>query len=226
METIESLHERASKYSSKSVFILPLLLAATWAASSAVIAATTTTNFRLKGDTVVATFEAFDPQDPCLLDFVSVAASDLVEKMSPGGKKTADAGTLLLIIQRDVCTDTVLFGGFGGPASQSFQVAGDLKSATLSAQVPVFNNVTSLTTTFQVNLTFQATGAAEFLHLKETFQDPDLGIKITSQSVSWTSPATATGTVSGVGQNFTPEPSDSATIQKENDGTLTIQKTF
>jgi hypothetical protein len=36
--------------------------------------------------------------------------------------------------------------------------------------------------------------------------------------------ATATGTVFGFGQNFAPEASDTATIQKQNDGTLTIQK--
>jgi hypothetical protein len=227
METIESLHERASKYSSKSVFILPLLFAATWAASPVVTAATTIENFHLKGNTVTAIFEAFDPQDPCLLNFVSVFASDQIDKVSPGGKKsTANVGTILTILQRDVCTDTPLFEGVSLPASHSFQVAGDLRSATLSAEVPVLNTVTSLVTTFQANLTFQATTASEFLHAKETFSDPELGIKLMSQSVSWIAQATATGTVVGDGQNFTPEPSDSATIQKQNDGTLLIQKTF
>jgi hypothetical protein len=207
---------------SRWVLIPPLLIAT----ASAVFAATSTSNFRLKGNTVTATFEAFDPADPCLLNLVSVTASDVVEKMSPGGKKGGTPGTVLVIIQRDVCTDTDLFNGVGGPASHNLQVAGDLKSATLSAQVPVLNTVTFLTTTFQVSLTFQATTASEFLHSKETFSDPELGIKITSQSVSWIAQATATGTVVGDGQNYTPEPSDSATIQKQNDGTLIIQKTF
>ena len=208
---------------SRWVLISPLLIAT----ASAVFAATSTSNFRLKGNTATAIFEAFDPQDPCLLNFVSVFASDQIDKVSPGGKKsTANVGTVLVVVQRDVCTDTPLFDGVGGPASHSFQVAGDLRSVILSAQVLVFNNATSLTTTFQVNLTFQATTAAEFLHSKETFSDPELGIKITSQSVSWIAQATATGTVVGDGQNFTPEPSDTATIQKQNDGTLSIQKTF
>jgi hypothetical protein len=213
--------------------LIPLLLIAT--ASAVFAAATTSSIFRLKGNTAIAIFEAFDPQDPCLLNLVSVFASDQIDKVSPGGKKsTANVGTILTVLQRDVCTDTPLFDGVFGTASHSFQVAGDLRSATLSAEVPVLNTLTSLITTFQVNLTFQATTAAEFLHAKETFSDPELGIKITSQSVSSIAQATATGTVVGdyclvvclTGYNFTPEPSDSATIQKQNDGTLIIQKTF
>src|SRR5262249_30636145 len=169
---------------------------------------------------------AFDPLDPCLLDFVSVSASDLVEKTSPGGKKTSFPGTLLIVIQEDVCTNSVLFQGFGGPAAHSFQVAGNLSSATLTAQVPVRDNITGITSTFEVNLTWKAPGKVEFLHSKETFRDPELGIRIMLQSVSFVAQATATGTVFGVGQNFTPESSDAATIQSQNDGTLLIQKEF
>jgi len=196
------------------------------APAAAVYAGTSTTNFRLKGNTVTSTFEAFDPSDPCILNFVSVSASDIVEKTSPGGKKGGTPGTVLVVLQRDVCTDTPLFDGAGGPASHKFEVAGDLKSATLSAQVPLENTLTGLASTFQIKLTFQATTAAEFLHSKETFSDPELGIKILAQSVSWISQATATGTVIADGYNYTPEASDSATIQKHNDGTLIIQKTF
>jgi len=84
--------------------VIPLLLAP----ASAVFAATSTTAFRLKGETATATFEAFDPQDSCLLDFVSVTASDIVEKTSPGGKKTGSPGTVLIVNQRDVCRETIL----------------------------------------------------------------------------------------------------------------------
>src|SRR5439155_6932917 len=113
------------------------------------------------------------------------------------------------------CTGVLLFDGMCETAAQSFQVAEDLRSVTLSAQVPVDDAVTRLTYSFQVNLTFQAIGAAEFLHSKEMFVDRELGIIVT-QLVGFIAPATATGTVFGLGQNFTPEPSDTATIQKEN----------
>jgi hypothetical protein len=36
--------------------------------------------------------------------------------------------------------------------------------------------------------------------------------------------ASATGTVTGLGENFPPEPSDSATIQQSNDGSHTVQR--
>jgi hypothetical protein len=74
-------------------------------------------------------------------------------------------------------------------------------------------------------LSWKATAKAEFVHTKETFQDPELGIKITAQSRGRLAEAVATGMVVGDGQNFTPEASDTATIQKQNDGVLTIQKT-
>jgi hypothetical protein len=200
------------------ILLLPIV------ASSAVTAATTSENFRLKGETLMATFEAFDPLDPCLLNFVAVTAADTIEKTSPGGKKTIRNGIVLVVIQRDVCTDSVLFDGMGIATNQTFQVAGNLSSATLTAQVQVFEGEVGFP--FQVNLTWTATGKAELLHSKETFRDAELGIRILSQSVSSIAPATASGTVFGLGQNFTPEASDTGSIQTQNDGSLLIQKTL
>jgi hypothetical protein len=79
-------------------------------------------------------------------------------------------------------------------------------------------------------LVWEATGKPEFSHSKETFRDPDLGIKIRSLIHGRQVDATATGTVVKVdpingNENFTPEPSDTATIQKESDATLIIEKT-
>jgi hypothetical protein len=159
-----------------------------------------------------------------LENLVFVAASDLVEKISPGDR-TPDVRTVLEVIQRDICTSLLLFAGSGETADHIFQVAGNLSSANLTASVMVFDIVTQLTSTFDVNLSWKATAKAEFVHTKETFQDPELGIKITAQSRGRLAEAVATGMVVGDGQNFTPQASDTATIQKQNDGVLTIQKT-
>jgi hypothetical protein len=204
----------------KPVFILSLLLAATWTAN----AANTVTNFRLKDETATAMFQAGDPLDPCLESLVSVVASDDIEKVSPGGPTPA-LRTVLVVIQRDACTNTVLFGGQGDTTNHTFQVASNLGSATLTATVPLEDAVSTLVFPFQVSMTWEATGKPQFVHFKETFQDPEVGIKITARSRSTLAEATASGTVFGLGQNHTPEASDSATIQKQFDGTLVIQKT-
>jgi hypothetical protein len=88
----------------------------------------------------------------------------------------------------------------------------------------VFDNVLRRTETFQVNLTWKATSAVETTKFREDFTDKELGIKIKTMSKSTMVQASATGTVTGLGENFPPEPSDSATIQQSNDGSHTVQR--
>ena len=113
----------------------------------------------------------------------------------------------------------------GRHPNPTFHVAPNLASATLTATVPVDDALTGQTSTFQVNLSWKADGKPEFLKNEETFADPELGIRIKSTSRSTQVEATATGTVFGIGQNYAADASDTATIQKQNDGTHTVQKT-
>jgi hypothetical protein len=199
------------------VLILPLLLVGT-AASAA-----TTENFRLKGTTVTARFTAPDSNDPCLEFFVFVSAADLVEKVTSSGQ-TAATRTVLEAIQFDACAEVIIQDFGGDTMDQTLRVASDLSSATLTATVPVLDIISQTGSIFQVNLIFTATGPAQTTQLKETFVDKDLGIKIKTISRSTVAEASATGTVVEGGQNWTPGPSDTATIQKQNDGSLAIQK--
>jgi hypothetical protein len=41
---------------------------------------TTKSHFKVKGDTAVATFQAFDPDNACIENFATVFASDVMEK--------------------------------------------------------------------------------------------------------------------------------------------------
>jgi len=205
---------------SKLVFILPLLLLG----GRGVDAATTVTNFKLKGNTVTALFEGASAIDPCLMNFVSVTSSDLIERVKPDGRVTS-LRTVMVVIQQDICADVVTFAGQGESTTPALQVAGDLSSAKLMTKVPVVDRFGQVFN-FDVNLTWKATESPLFVHSKDTFEDPDLGIKITAKMRSTQAEATATGSVFGDGQEFTPEASDEATIQKQNDGTLVIQKTF
>jgi hypothetical protein len=201
-------------------FILSLLLAGGSAAHAAEV-----TNFRLKGDSATALFQAADPSDPCLENVVSVASAEKIQKVSPPGSQTPAPSTVLTVVQVDVCTNTILFVGVGDTTSHSFQVAGNLSSATLTATVLVVDLVSQQGFTFQVNLVWTATGKPQFLHSKETFRDPDLGIRIRTLIHGRQVEAIATRTVVKGAENFTPEISDTATIQKESDGSLIIEKT-
>jgi hypothetical protein len=184
---------------------------------------TTASNFRVNGDTAVAEFQATSPTNACLQFFVMVLASDRMEKLSPGGGPTTVAGTTLLVGEQDVCLGVPLLSGEGEATQQAFRIAGDLSSATLTTTVTVFDNVSLQSFTFAVNLTWTAVGPPEFHHDTERFQDKSLGILIESQIRGTTVDAEATGTVVGLGVNFTPQPSNAAELQSQNDGTVTIQ---
>jgi hypothetical protein len=91
---------------SRSVFIVPLLLVATRKASAE------TTNFRVQGNTATALPEAGRSSRPLFGKLRLCRASDLVDKVLPGGR-TPDAGTLLQVNKTDICSDVVLFEGGG-----------------------------------------------------------------------------------------------------------------
>ena len=116
--------------------------------------------------------------------------------------------------------------GEGKTLQHSFQFAGDVGSATVRATVMVFDSFSSPFYEFDVDLTWIA--HAEFMahHSKETLHDKDLGIKIITHLRGRHAPAVASGIVLGLGINFTPEPSDSAELQTENNGSIVIEKTM
>jgi hypothetical protein len=185
---------------------------------------TTVAHFRVNGDTAIALFQAIDPTDACIEFVVSVVTSDLMQKVSPG-PQTSNVGTVLVVAVRDVCQDLVLLLGAGETAQQTFQVAGNLSTATLNTTVTVIDIISTLPYTFAVNLTWTALGPPERTHETQRFQDKEAGILIVTQFQGTKVDAEATGTVVGVGENFTPEPSSSAEIDAQNDGTVIVEMT-
>ena len=140
------------------------------------------------------------------------------------------ARTVLIVILRYTCTDTLLFSSLGDSFSQGLQVAGDLRSATLKTTVTTADAVSTRLYDFDIDLTWTGTGPAVHQNTKETFRDRDLGIFIKSHTKGVTVPAEAVGTVVGTSVglegNVTPEPSVDAEIQRRDDSTLTIEKTM
>jgi hypothetical protein len=178
----------------------------------------------LTGNTLVADFHTFDPQDPCLELFGAVVASDTTTRITPGPQKTTSNAVMLVVVVRDVCLDDIItFSGSGDAPAQQFKVASNLTSASVKATVPVFDVISFQSVDFQVNLSWTATGPVQFDHDVETFRDPDLGLLFIAKTRERRVDAVATGTLTGVGENFAADPSDFAEILKANDGSLVIQ---
>ena len=188
------------------------------------VAAATVTKLQLKGDTITAQFDALDPEENCLENFVFVVASDMIQKESQT-ERTRTVSLMLSIVQKDICTEVVLFSGEGAIAAPDLEIAANLKSATLTAKVPVFDTISQQSVTFDAHLVWNATAKPKVVNSTDIFRDRGLGIFIKSVTHSKQAQAIATGTVFGNGQHFTPEASDMATIENNKDSSLTIEKT-
>jgi hypothetical protein len=194
---------------------------------------TTPMHIKVNGDTALANFRAVNPEDSCLESFLSVVASDVMQKLSPGGK-LATVRTVLMAGVVNVCLEVTVFSGEGETPQHAFQFATDLSSATLTTTVSVFDVVSFNFYNFDVDLTWSATSAPVFHHDKEKFHDKELGIMIVSDIRGRHAPAIAVGTVVGfdlaftsepLDLKFTPEPSDDAELQTQNSGSIIIEKT-
>jgi hypothetical protein len=195
-------------------------------------AETMVSHIKIKGETVVATFNAISPDDPRLEFFVTVVASDLVERISPPKSKIAQPRALLVVGLLDRCLGINLMSAVGetSEAPQTLQIARDLGSATLKATVPVFDSVSLQDFDFELDLTWTATAPADRQNTKETLRDRDLGIFIKTHLKGVAARAAVVGTVIGTAiglqLNFTPEPSIDAEIMRVNNSSLVIEKTM
>jgi hypothetical protein len=195
-------------------------------------AETMVSHFKIKGESVVANFQASSPDDSCVGFFVTVVASDLVERMSPPKSKVAQPHVMLFAGSVDNCLGITLFSSFGEAllTPQMFQIAHDLQSAMLKTPVVVFDVVSFEFFDLDIDLTWTAAGPADRQNTKETVRDRDLGIFIKTHLKGVTAPAETVGTVvttmMGVRVNFTPEPSNDAEIMRVNNSSLTIEKTM
>lgn len=176
---------------------------------------------QIKDTAVTASFVSVDDTG-CIETRVHVTASNQMQRVSPPGSRTATAQTVLVITRIDVCAALPLFVGDGLAEVQTLQVAPNLRTATVSGIVPVTDQE-GVVHQFAVNLTWTATGPATRTHNHEIARDEELGVIISGVRGTHV-PAVATGSVLGLGENWTPEPSQTAEILSGS-GVITIQRT-
>ena len=198
------------------LFVLLLSLVAfafSTSAPTARAASGKSVQFKFHGLSAVAFFDNLSP-DGCIDTFVDVDGSQ-----NPVGKQTFSSADVF-IGKFDNCMGTLLLLAFGSTFNPTFQVSNKLDSASLSATISVFDEVSGTTFNVSVSTTWMATGPLsheigsfhfhtknfiENFHFNDAFRD-----------------ASASGTVSDGTTNFTPSPSVFAQTASFKSGDVTI----
>jgi hypothetical protein len=182
------------------LFVLLLFLVAlafSTSASTARAAPATVVKFKFSGPSVVA---FFDNVVGCVETTVNL----------DGFTTNNSSGADVFIGKFDNCTQTVLLQASGSTSSPTFQVSKTLSSASLSATIPVFDEVSGKMFNVAVSQTWTATGPLSIE--SSTFHIHTQGFTTNSHFIGKFRNATASGTVSDGTTNFTPSPSQFAQI--------------
>jgi hypothetical protein len=165
-------------------------------------------------------FAQWTYSDATTTTFVDIIATEIA--VSPISSSGSEPFLLVTVNQTDHTTGEFLFSGFGETSQFALQVKGNLSSARLSAALDLQDSVSGATEPFTVNLTF--TGVGEVLEEKNHFTSNEGGMIVNVFFDGLQRDASATGTVSGIGINFTPVPAAVAFIQKLHSGTVLVTK--
>jgi hypothetical protein len=171
------------------------------------------------GLTANSFFDSFDVTG-CIETGASVTAVNGDIKTQPGGPE-ATSMAFVSIFQFDNCSMTLLLGASGSadlPVG-AFQI--DKTAASLSTSVELFDIVSGNTLTADVTMTWAETGEAPSVLKDHTiFRAP--GFRFNSTFSGTSRPATASGTVTALGTNFTPNPPAFADLESVKEGELDI----
>jgi hypothetical protein len=182
-------------------------------------AATTgqTSHFRLTGLTADA---SFDSLQGCVETSAFITATS--NRVKTVGRPETTPSAFVSLFQFDNCSFTTLLAAFGFtdlPAG-AFQVKGNLISGTLNTSLDVFDFVSS--TTFPVDISLSWTGIGRVTVSKDhsIFRAPGFQENFTFTGDSRA--ATASGSVTALGTNFSPNPTGFADLNSVKEGDLVV----
>jgi hypothetical protein len=180
-----------------------------------------TIHFRFQGLSADAFFDSFDVTG-CVETDAGVSAVDGRIKMMGGGPEVTSSA-FVFISQYDNCSQTVLLNAFGSatlPAG-AFQIDKKLTSATLHTSVDVFDSVSGTTFPTDISLSWTGTGPISAEHNHFIFRTP--GFRENETFSGKFNPATASGSVTAGGTNFSPSPAvSSADLDDVKEGNLDV----
>jgi hypothetical protein len=184
-------------------------------------AKTETFHFSFKGQFAEAIFSTFD-ETGCIETFAYVAAQE--GKVKVDGRPAVDSFAIVNLIQFNHCTQEFLLDAFGFAtlAPDEFVIDKKLNQATLTTTIVVDEFVTG--TTFSVDVNVAWTGVGETSTVKDHFQINEPGFKLNSHFMGTFRQAQASGTVTGMGIDFAPDPAIFAQMGNVKVGEVAIVK--
>jgi len=176
--------------------------------------------FKAKGKGASAFFSSVDPSGCVYTDVLVVGNEGFFQ--SPPGPGNRSSGVDVAISQYDWCTDTLLLAaqGFAPLADPDLQVSEDLRSATLTATVNVYDYVSNSYFDVFIALVWTGSGAVNRTSSHTHFDSP--GCQGNLRFIGSFRGAVATGSVSDGVTNYTPEPSLGYDIFKAKSGEVLI----
>ncbi len=176
-----------------------------------------TFHFKLKGQTANASFDSFEG---CVETSASVTATS--NRIKTVGRPETTPSAFVSLFQFDNCSFTTLLSAFGFAdlPPGAFEVKGNLISATLDASIDVFDFVSNTTFPVDVSLSWTGTGAVSVSRFHGITRTP--GFRENSTFTGSSRPATASGSVTALGMNFSPNPAVFADLESVEQGDLQI----
>ncbi|HET6519907.1 MAG TPA: hypothetical protein VFG47_08800 [Geminicoccaceae bacterium] len=201
-------------------FVGSIIAAAIGAAVATPAAAEPPTKFSFKGETASAYFVS---TSDCVETVTYVEAGNGLTRSGPG-QKEASSWVNASVYQYDFCAEQYLHEIFGYDSldAAAFVVSGGGRSATLAATVEAYDYATGSTVTLDLDLSWNAPGTAFMGH--SSYYDRGPSYSYRSKFVGRFRDATAAGTVSDETTNYTPEPSEGASIGTSTYGEMFITR--
>lgn len=175
-----------------------------------------TSHFKFTGLTANAFFDSFEG---CVETSASITATS--NRIKTGGARPETTPSVFVsLFQFDNCSFTVLLSAFGFTdlPTGAFQMKQNLDSATLNTSFDVFDFVSNTTFPVEISVSWTGSGALTVSMFHNIFRTP--GFRENSTSTGTSRAATAPGSVTALGTNFSPNPAEFADLESVKEGDL------
>ena len=201
----------------KILAVLMLALTAFGPAAGRAAAGSAALIFR--GPSALASFSSTD-QTGCVVTEASVFATDGLW-LAESGPGSALSFATVVVSQYDVCNQTQVLLAYGNASPltvEAFEVTPQLDAAHLQGTAYVFDEVSGMSYTMDIDLTWTGAGALTRTHNNDRFHSP--GCVLTSHLNEGSRPAQVTGSISDGTTNFAPEPAYQGSLARVVTGTV------
>lgn len=176
-----------------------------------------TLHFRFTGQTADA---FFDSSEGCVETSAGITATS--NRVKNVGRPETTPTVFVSLVQFDNCSFTTLLAAFGFtnlPAG-ALEFKGNLNSATLNTSFDVFDEVSSTTFPVDISVSWTGIGRVSVGINHSIFKAP--GFQNNFTSIGDFRAATASGSVTALGTNFSPSPAVFADLNSTKSGSLSV----